>query len=96
MVYIFMSQFISGIGTTLFSTLGITYLDDNVKKKQSPMLIGLMSSLRMIGPVLGYGLAGMCIRRYVNLSEETTLKPSDPAWIGAWWLGIVVQSNRTA
>ncbi len=40
MVYIFMSQFISGIGTTLFSTLGITYLDDNVKKKQSPMLIG--------------------------------------------------------
>ena len=40
MVYIFMSQFISGIGTTLFSILGITYLDDNVKRKQTPMLIG--------------------------------------------------------
>ena len=35
-----MSQFLSGIGTTLFSTMGITYLDDNVKKKQSPMLLG--------------------------------------------------------
>lgn len=40
MIYIFMSQFVSGIGTTLFSILGITYLDDNVKRKQTPMLIG--------------------------------------------------------
>lgn len=39
-MYIFMSQFVSGIGTTMFSILGITYLDDNVKRKQTPMLIG--------------------------------------------------------
>lgn len=38
--FIFLSQFLAGIGTTLFSTLGITYLDDNVTKKSSPMLIG--------------------------------------------------------
>lgn len=42
MIYIFMSQFVSGIGTTLFSILGITYLDDNVKRKQTPMLIGIL------------------------------------------------------
>jgi hypothetical protein len=111
MIYIFMSQFVSGIGTTLFSILGITYLDDNVKRKQTPMFIGkslnilntlkelnrsiylhfflsgLMSSLRLIGPVFGYGLAAICMRMYVNLSETTTLKPRDPSWIGAWWLG---------
>lgn len=46
MIYIFMSQFISGIGTTLFSTLGITYLDDNVKRKQTPMLIGELAGAR--------------------------------------------------
>lgn len=40
MIYIFMSQFVSGIGTTLFSILGITYLDDNVKRKQTPFLVG--------------------------------------------------------
>ena len=40
MVFIFLSQFVSGIGTTLFSTLGMTYVDDNVKSKQMPMLIG--------------------------------------------------------
>ena len=48
---------------------------------------GLMSDLRLIGPALGYGMAGMTMRRYVNLGEKTTLKPTDPAWIGAWWLG---------
>lgn len=46
-----------------------------------------MSSLRLIGPVFGYGLAAICMRMYVNLSETTTLKPRDPSWIGAWWLG---------
>lgn len=46
MVYIFMSQFVSGIGTTLFSILGVTYLDDNAKRKQTPMLIGIQSLIR--------------------------------------------------
>lgn len=46
-----------------------------------------MSALRLIGPVFGYGLAAICMRIYVNLSETTTLKPRDPSWIGAWWLG---------
>ena len=35
-----MSQFLSGIGTTLVGIMGITYMDDNVKRKQSPMLLG--------------------------------------------------------
>ena len=39
-LFIFASQFIAGVGTTLFNTLGITYLDDNVKKKHSPMFLG--------------------------------------------------------
>ncbi len=46
-----------------------------------------MSSLRMIGPTIGYALARVFLSVYVNLTEQTTLKPSDPAWIGAWWLG---------
>lgn len=37
---IFFSQFILGIGTTLYFGLGQTYLDDNTKKKNTPMLLG--------------------------------------------------------
>ena len=59
------------------------------------LLTGLMSSLRLIGPALGYGLAAICMRMYVNLTETTTLKPRDPSWIGAWWLGKSVLGYMT-
>jgi hypothetical protein len=37
---IFFSQFVLGIGTSLYMTLGQTYLDDNTKKKNTPKLLG--------------------------------------------------------
>lgn len=43
---VFISQFILGIGTTLYYGLGQTYLDDNTKKKNTPMLLGK----RLINP----------------------------------------------
>jgi hypothetical protein len=42
---VFISQFILGIGTTLYYGLGQTYLDDNTKKKNTPMLLGEPSSI---------------------------------------------------
>lgn len=39
-LFVFISQFILGIGTTLYYGLGQTYLDDNTKKKNTPMLLG--------------------------------------------------------
>lgn len=38
---IFFSQFVLGIGTTLYFGLGQTYLDDNSKKSNTPMLLGI-------------------------------------------------------
>ena len=40
LVLIFLSQFVAGIGVLLFFSLGGPYLDDNIKKTQSPMLFG--------------------------------------------------------
>lgn len=37
---VFISQFILGIGSTLYYGLGQTYMDDNTKKKNAPMLFG--------------------------------------------------------
>jgi hypothetical protein len=37
---VFLSQFVLGIGTTLYWALGQIYLDDNTKKKQTPLLLG--------------------------------------------------------
>jgi uncharacterized membrane protein SpoIIM required for sporulation len=44
LVLIFLSQFVLGIGSTLYYALGQPYLDDNVKKTQTPMLLGTNQS----------------------------------------------------
>ena len=47
LILIFASQFVLGIGNTLFYALGQTYLDDGVtKKKNTPILLAYTFSLR--------------------------------------------------
>lgn len=36
---LFMAQLISGIGGSLYYTLGVSYMDDNIKKSKTPALI---------------------------------------------------------
>lgn len=40
---VFLSQFVLGIGTTLYYALGQTYIDDNAKKTKTPLLLGKYS-----------------------------------------------------
>lgn len=44
LVLIFLSQFILGIGTTLYYVLGQTYIDDNTDKADAPRLLGTIKS----------------------------------------------------
>lgn len=74
-----------GIGQTAIATLGIPYIDDNVKSKQSPLYMAITIGVRVLGPALGYYLGSFCIRLYVDLSKNVEHK--DPNFIGAWWLG---------
>lgn len=50
LVLIFLSQFVLGIGNTLYYALGQTYLDDNTKKTNTPLLLSYAFSLRTLGP----------------------------------------------
>lgn len=74
-----------GIGQTAIATLGIPYIDDNVKSKQSPLYMAITIGVRVLGPALGYYLGSLCIRQYVDLTME--VDHTDPNFIGAWWLG---------
>lgn len=38
-VLLFLAQLVAGIGQTLCSTLGISYMDDNIKKSKTPALM---------------------------------------------------------
>lgn len=59
--------------------------DDNNDSEFSP-LSAITIGVRILGPAAGFILGSFCTRLYVNLSDPG-FGPSDPKWIGAWYLG---------
>ncbi|XP_030383373.1 solute carrier organic anion transporter family member 74D-like isoform X2 [Scaptodrosophila lebanonensis] len=89
-ILLFVAQLISGIGCSLFYTLGLTYMDDNTAKSKSPALLSWTSFIRMLGPAIGYSLASFCLRLYIAPDLEPVIKNTDARWLGAWWLGWLI------
>nr|XP_016930701.1 solute carrier organic anion transporter family member 74D [Drosophila suzukii] len=89
-VFLFAAQLISGVGQALFYTLGIAYMDDNATKSKTPAMLSMSTFLRMLGPAIGYSLAALCLRLYIEPTLEPLIGREDPRWMGAWWLGWLV------
>ncbi|XP_023179421.2 solute carrier organic anion transporter family member 74D-like [Drosophila hydei] len=87
---LFVAQFIAGIGISLFWIVGVSYMDDNTEKANTPALLSISAFLRMLGPALGYSLASVCLRWYIEPHLEPLIKPGDPRWLGAWWVGWLI------
>jgi len=87
---VFLSQFILGIGTTLYYSLGQTYMDDNTKKKNTPLLLGLTMALRTMGPTVGFVISYICLSMYIDPSLTPMINKKDPRWLGAWWIGWIL------
>lgn len=69
---------------------GSTYVDDSVKKKNSPLHFATVAILKLSGPTLGYALGSLCLRYYEDPRMDPALERTDPRWVGAWWLGYMV------
>jgi hypothetical protein len=48
-------------------------------------------SLRLVGPTLGFLIASGALKLYINPMLTPLITPSDPRWIGAWWLGKIAR-----
>ncbi|KAH8258042.1 hypothetical protein KR038_005069 [Drosophila bunnanda] len=94
-MFLFVAQLISGVGQALFYTLGIAYMDDNGTKSKTPAMLSLSTFLRMLGPAIGYSLAALCLRLYIEPTLEPLIGREDPRWMGAWWLGWIVLAAMT-
>ncbi|XP_055535245.1 solute carrier organic anion transporter family member 74D-like [Wyeomyia smithii] len=84
---LFLGSFLSGLGTSLYFTLGLTYLDDNVRKEKVPFLSSLSAFGRRLGPMVGFSLASLCLKFFVFPTVDPGYGTTDPRWIGAWWSG---------
>jgi len=95
MFVIFLGFFISGIGTSFFYSFGVPYIDDNISKNSSPVVLSVVMAGRTIGPALGYVLGGSTLKMYVSPGRGGDLKEGDSGWLGAWWLGFIIIAMTT-
>ncbi|XP_056130821.1 solute carrier organic anion transporter family member 4A1 [Lampris incognitus] len=88
--FVFMlGQFLHGVGATPLYTLGVTYLDENVKSNYAPVYIGIFYTAAIVGPAGGYLLGGYFLNIYTEIHLTTELTPENPLWVGAWWIGFL-------
>ncbi|XP_045584744.2 solute carrier organic anion transporter family member 74D isoform X1 [Procambarus clarkii] len=89
-ILLFVSQFIVGISMTIYFTVGISYVDDNINKKTTAFYYSIYLLLRTLGPVLGFMLGGKCLSFWINPTIQPSLSHDDPRWLGAWWIGFLI------
>lgn len=77
-IILFVAQAISGVGGSLYYTLGVSYMDDNIQKSKTPALISFSYFLRMLGPAIGYGLASFSLKFYISPTLTPTITTQDP------------------
>lgn len=64
------AEFLHGMGATPLYTLGVTYLDENVKTNYSPVYIAVFYTAAILGPAAGYLVGGMFLNIYTEIGRE--------------------------
>lgn len=89
MTILAIGMIIQGVGKAPRFPFITTYVDDNGKKKNTAMYMGIISGVGIFGPAIAFTVGGFFSTQYVTL-EKVPIGPRHPAWIGAWWLGFLV------
>ncbi|KAF6089398.1 solute carrier organic anion transporter family member 4A1 [Phyllostomus discolor] len=84
-----LGQFLHGVGATPLYTLGVTYLDENVKSSYAPVYIAIFYTAAILGPAAGYLIGGALLNVYTEIGRRTELTTESPLWVGAWWVGFL-------
>nr|XP_048288491.1 solute carrier organic anion transporter family member 1B3 isoform X2 [Myodes glareolus] len=93
-IYVLMGNMLRGVGETPIVPLGISYIDDFAKEGHSSLYLGLLNTVAMIGPIIGFIMSSMFARLYVDVGyvdpSSIRITPADARWVGAWWLSFLV------
>ena len=90
---IMLAHFIIGIGFSIPSPLGYTYIDEYSKGNESGFYFSIISTIFIFGIALSLFLSSFCSKIYVDwpyYAAPEGLEDKDDNWVGAWWLGYLV------
>ncbi|NWI18067.1 SO2B1 protein, partial [Crypturellus soui] len=100
LLVMFVAQALRGIGGVPIQPFGISYIDDFASERNSPLYLGILFSLTVIGPGVAFMLGSAMLHFYVDIDkvagEEIQLTNKDPRWVGAWWLGYLIAASLVA
>ncbi|NXB91944.1 SO2B1 protein, partial [Vidua chalybeata] len=100
LLVMFVAQALLGIGGVPIQPFGISYIDDFASERNSPLYLGILFSLTVVGPGVAFMLGSAMLRFYVDIDKVSTaevqLTSKDPRWVGAWWLGFLVAASLVA
>ncbi|NXK13542.1 SO2B1 protein, partial [Herpetotheres cachinnans] len=100
LLVMFIAQALLGIGGVPIQPFGISYIDDFASERNSPLYLGILFSVTVIGPGVGFMLGSAMLSFYVDIDkvtgDEVQLTNKDPRWVGAWWLGFLVAASLVA
>ncbi|NXR79289.1 SO2B1 protein, partial [Pycnonotus jocosus] len=100
LLVMFVAQALLGIGGVPIQPFGISYIDDFASERNSPLYLGILFSVTVIGPGVAFMLGSAMLRFYVDVDKvsaaEVQLTNKDPRWVGAWWLGFLVAASLVA
>ncbi|XP_025048818.1 solute carrier organic anion transporter family member 2B1 isoform X1 [Alligator sinensis] len=100
LLIMFLGQALLGIGVVPIQPFGISYIDDFASERNSPLYLGILFAVTVIGPGVAFMLGSAMLRFYVDFDklskEEIQLTNQDPRWVGAWWLGFLVAASLVA
>ncbi|CAH1238380.1 SLCO4C1 [Branchiostoma lanceolatum] len=84
-------QILQGIGAIPIHTFGSDLLEASAPPNSGGLYLGLKDAAGALGPATGYLLNGKLLDIYVDFNKPGAVPPdggpSDPRWLGAWWLG---------
>ncbi|NWI03503.1 SO2B1 protein, partial [Tichodroma muraria] len=100
LLVMFVAQALLGVGGVPIQPFGISYIDDFASERNSPLYLGILFSVTVIGPGVAFMLGSAMLRFYVDIDKvsaaEVQLTNEDPRWVGAWWLGFLVAAGLVA
>ena len=89
LVLLISASVIFAIASATYHVISIVYIDNNVPKSQSAVLIGFVYAFSTLGPATAFFFSSF-VTSNIYVHPDYDVDPLSPHFIGAWWIGFLI------